>query len=278
MGNNRSKWFHDRKTIQSKYIVVPIWLHVPSPKTVCVQLGKSDSNVPVYVNLLDAPHVLIGGMKGGPAKSFCSMVAKNILSIPKSLVKKVLFFSQSGYKNPLAGNNDARFSFYDDPRGWARAINEILAGMTKEILKHESKTGGLEFKIDSEPATIIVFDDLLLALSISPSIYQSLLVIAQKGRCVGYHLILTADSRFDSDSFLPLAYNLPTRICFSVDSEEDSVFFVGCPDFGRELKDDVGMVCNFSDGTDSFFSEGRPSGELIHKTLFSLSPTSFDFD
>lgn len=198
-----------------------------SPLTLA--LGIDNANNPVFINLEDAPHVLIAGQTGS-GKSTCmhSIISSllfsryaNMLNLVLIDPKQVEFSKYDGLKYYLndstvitknhevpnmlyniCGEMDWRYSKFKE-----KGVNNII-GYNKS----------LENDVSQYLTRIVVIIDEMADLILSnPQEITTLLVrIAQMGRAAGIHLILSTQR--PSREVLPglLKANIPVKICFKV--------------------------------------------------------------
>lgn len=228
-------------------------------------LGIDNNNQPVFLNLEDAPHILVCGQTGS-GKSTCmhSIIASlmyssfapmlNLVLIDPKQVEftkysKLEWFKQRGpiitknHEVPdvlynLCGEMDWRYSKFKEV-----GVNNITG--------YNNVVNGYCF--NSMDRIVIVIDELADLILSNPKEITSLLVrIAQMGRAAGIHLILSTQR--PSREVLPglLKANIPVKICFKVTTAVNSRVVLDVAGAENLIGKGDGLLDNGRDGLQRF--------------------------
>jgi S-DNA-T family DNA segregation ATPase FtsK/SpoIIIE len=222
-------------------------------------LGIDNNNQPIFLNLEDAPHILIAGQTGS-GKSTCmhSIITSLLFSRFPSMLnlilidpKQVEFTKYANLKYYLNDSTvitknhevpnilynvcaemDWRYSKFKE-----KGVNNII-GYNQCFVHPAMETMG---------RIVVIIDEMADLILSNPKEITTLLVrIAQMGRAAGIHLILSTQR--PSREVLPglLKANIPVKICFRVTTAVNS----------RVILDTSGAEDLIGNG-DGFFDNGR---------------------
>ena len=215
-------------------------------------LGVDTTGAPVVIDLAKAPHLLLAGAtKQGKSVTVGAIIASLLFSRRPEEVKfllidpKLVAFSHLGglVKHHLAYLPGAsEDGIIRHPQEAAESLEALCAEMdrrygvlfgskAKNIQEYCGKAGG-----ETMPRIVTVFDEfadfLLMPGSLRPlakRIRNAVIRLAQKGRAVGIHLVLTTQ-RPSTDVLSGLIRaNFPTRIAFRVPGRVDSLTILDQP-------------------------------------------------
>jgi S-DNA-T family DNA segregation ATPase FtsK/SpoIIIE len=205
----------------------------------------------IIPNLLDVPHLLVGGQSGGGKSAFLRQIITTLY-----LRNEDLKFSLVDLKGGLEFQLFERLKRIkviggtDDAASFLESIDGTLEYRMKLLKKHscvdmeayvhllnEKKAKGVFLEEDSEDLTreIIVVDEaaeMFLASSKSSATAvqtarKVLSQVARQGRAVGVHLIV-ATQRPDAKALDPqIKANLPGVICYRMTNDPSSISVLG---------------------------------------------------
>ncbi len=209
-------------------------------------LGKNKSNLPVYCNIVDLPHLLIGGTTGS-GKTTClnSIILSLLLTKKPDQVKLV-----------LVDPKKVEFSLYKDIPHllWPVIDDSMMAvNMLKKIVvfienRYDlfASAGVKNIDIYNEqignncmnhlPRIVIIIDHFSDLMTVTgKDVEQSVRRISELARNAGIHLILSTQ-RPSSDVLTgTIKSNIPSRISFALPSEIDSKIILDQPGADRLL-------------------------------------------
>lgn len=191
-------------------------------------IGKNLNNEEIQLNLLDTPHLLIGGSTG----SGKSCILNNIIT---SLVRK---YDENYFRTILIDVKQVEFSQYKNIKQLATPVitdvekaidilNKMCSIMTNRynILSENNARNIEEYNAKTSDKLVyylIVVDELADLFIQAPDIEVILCRLAQLGRAAGIHLIL-ATQRPDRETITGrLKVNIPSRLALTVASVYDS--------------------------------------------------------
>jgi DNA segregation ATPase FtsK/SpoIIIE, S-DNA-T family len=196
-----------------------IW---PIGKIQCL-LGESVRGEPLFFDLVEAPHTIIGGSSGSGKSTLlhtiiANLVSRNDVELELMDTKNIEF---AAYKN------------YSDNVHTSFAYNECSITMKKLCEEMEYRYTMMAEKGVSEtyfPYRVLVIDEFadLIMQDYNKSIYRALVELAQKSRAAGIHIIL-ATQRPDAKVISgEIKANFPCRIATRVSSGIDSKIVLDC--------------------------------------------------
>lgn len=227
-------------------------------------LGVDNINNPVFINLEEAPHILIAGQTGS-GKSTCT----------HSIISSLLFSRYPSMLNIiLIDPKQVEFTKYQNLKYYLRdckvitknhevpdVLYNVCAEMDWRYSKFKEKgVNNIEGynKCFEQPAyeamdrIVIVIDEMAdLILSNPKEINHLLVKIAQMGRAAGIHLVLSTQRPSREVFSGLLKANIPVKICFKVTSAINS----------RVVLDTSGAENLIGKG-DGYLDNGRDS--LLH--------------
>lgn len=188
-------------------------------------VGRDDNNQQFYIDLADAPHILVAGATGS-GKSVC--VNNLILSLLK-------YNSPEQLKLILIDPKQVEFSQYEGIKHLAKPIVttpemalQHLKWATDEMDKRYSKMTRKGVRNINEcltlfPRLVIVIDELTnLILSSKKDTEYYIETLCAKGRACGIHLIVATQNPTSKVITGRIKANIPTRLAFTTASITDS--------------------------------------------------------
>jgi S-DNA-T family DNA segregation ATPase FtsK/SpoIIIE len=198
-----------------------------------VVLGRDTYNNPVYVDLVDAPHLLVAGTTGSGKSVWLHSVINSLLCTKTPKEVKFLLVDPKRVElkayeclphlaKPIAYEADEAEELLD----WAveemdRRFLLLDKTSSKDIRVHNSLVSSssripyLVFIIDE-------FSDLVMTSKLKKTFEDKVIRLAQKARAVGIHLILATQKPIKTVVTSLIKGNMPSRISFSVPSNMDS--------------------------------------------------------
>jgi DNA segregation ATPase FtsK/SpoIIIE, S-DNA-T family len=221
-----------------------VWLDVPRPPSewknqgaeplstwqapamgLPVLLGVDVVGDLVVRDLLDAPHLLVAGTTGS-GKSIClhSMLLSLLLTRSPQQVQWLLIDPKR--VEMIAYSHEAHLYAPIVTDGSEAVL--ALKGMVQEMVSREKLLASRAARdwaglgADAPPRLVVVVEELAALLAQAPEAEEPLIMLAQKARATGIHLVL-ATQRPDSATFSGLLRsNIPSRIALTVQKSAES--------------------------------------------------------
>ena len=178
-------------------------------------IGNSLSNDPIFVNIADAPHMLVAGSTGSGKSTLLNVLISNLLrnNIRTSLIdlKGVDFFEYNRFRNFNIASS------YDD------AYSLIKLYINQMNLLYSNIISGKIKKENIYPSVIIIdeFADLIMQ-DFSGEFKNNLLKLIQKCRAVSIHVIIATQRPSVKIIDGNIKANIPVRIACKTSSGIDS--------------------------------------------------------
>jgi S-DNA-T family DNA segregation ATPase FtsK/SpoIIIE len=188
-------------------------------------LGVDIAGAPVIRDLIEAPHLLVAGTTGS-GKSIClhTVLLSLLAHQPQNKLQLVLIDPK---RVELA-------AYQDTPHLLAPVITDgveaarCLKNLVREMESREkllAASGAREWQAlgdSAPPRLVVVVEELADLLAQAPEVENFLVLLAQKSRAAGMHLVL-ATQRPDAATFSGLLRsNVPSRIALTVQKAADS--------------------------------------------------------
>lgn len=190
-----------------------------------VLLGVDVEGAPVAYDLVDAPHLLVAGTTGS-GKSVClHALLLSILStrLPQN-VQLVLIDPKRVEFTPYQGSSALYTPVVTEGTDAIRCLKGLVREMDsrEKLLAARGAREWGELGNDAPPRLVVVVEELAALLAQAPEAEESLVLLAQKARAAGIHLVL-ATQRPDAATFSGLLRaNIPSRIALTVQKAADS--------------------------------------------------------
>jgi S-DNA-T family DNA segregation ATPase FtsK/SpoIIIE len=239
-------------------------------------LGVDVIGVPVVVDLVSMPHLLVGGATGsGKSVGLGTMLVSLLCKLRPDELKLILVDPKRLEFTPYADVPHLLFPIVTQPTDAARCLKWVVQEMEKRyqilaetgvrnILEYQKlvgrggKAGGPELK--PMPFMVVMIDELAdLMMVAARDVETSIIRIAQMARAAGIHLIV-ATQRPSVDVVTGLIKaNFPSRIAFRVSSKVDS----------RTILDAPGAEKLLGRGDMLFMSSASPDLKRVHGAFMS---------
>lgn len=192
-----------------------------STAVIPLAIGRNTVGEPVIIDLDHAPHILLAGA-AGTGKRVCigSMIFSMIRNFTPDELKFVMFKSKIVKPSIFDEPPHLQMPIVNDTEKFAAVLHQIADEMDKRLAMPSDE------KI---PYLVIIIDELaaLLTGENKIAVETDIARIAQKGRKVGIHLIIS--TQYPMNIPVVILANIPTKLCFQVDSESDSKLVLGEP-------------------------------------------------
>ncbi len=207
------------------------------PASLPVPLGVNSKNKERYIELIRAPHLLVGGATGTGKSVFlnsliCSLLYKNS---PKDLQlllidpKQVEFGQYNGLPHLLAGKVITKAEECFNALEWAikevdRRYGLFVQMMDKgQYIVHIDEYNQAVEEKDKLSKIVIVIDEFIdFILFDEGRMLNCIQRICQKSRAAGIHLVLATQRARAASAHKTILSNMPARICFATAAREDS--------------------------------------------------------
>jgi S-DNA-T family DNA segregation ATPase FtsK/SpoIIIE len=195
------------------------WLNTSA--AVPIAIGKNAVGEPVILDLDRAPHILLAGASGtGKSTSVNSMIISMIKKFTPKELQFVMFDPKIVELDIFRDLPHLQMPIVNDAEKFAAVLHQIADEMDKRLaMPAEKKT----------PRHVIIIDELadLLTGEDKIAVETDIARIAQNGRNVGIHLIISTQHPMNIP--VVILANIPTKLCFQVDSEFASKQVLGEP-------------------------------------------------
>lgn len=232
-----------------------------NPSKTCVAIGKGIENSPIYADIKNMPHLLVAGGVGTGKSMFMNTLITSILFKARPDEVRFIMIDPKGVEFSIYSDiPHLAAPIITDPRKAAGALNWAVTEMNKRydaLERLEAKN--IDFyneKVTNSPELgtympklIIIIDELSdLMLQMKNPIEQYIMILAQKARAAGIHLII-GTQRASADVFTGvIKANIPSRAAFKTYSGIDS----------RNILDQNGAEKLLSRGDMYFAYMGKP--------------------
>lgn len=190
-----------------------------------VLLGVDVEGAPVTYDLADAPHLLVAGTTGS-GKSVClhALLLSVMTARSPQQAQLVLIDPKRVEFTPYQG----LAALYAPVITEGSEATRCLKGLVREMESREKLLAARgarewgELGGDAPPRLVVVVEELAALFAQAPEAEESLVLLAQKARAAGIHLVL-ATQRPDAATFSGLLRaNIPSRIALTVQKAADS--------------------------------------------------------
>ena len=198
-----------------------------STAVIPLAIGKNAVGEPVIIDLDRAPHILLAGACG-TGKSVCinSMIFSMIRNFTPDELQFVMFDPKIVELDFFSELPHLQMPIVNDSEKFATILHKIADEIDKRLAMPSDETF---------PSLVIVIDELaaLLTGKDKITVETDIVRIAQKGRKVGIHLIIS--TQYPMNIPVVIKVNITTKLCFQVCSESDSKLVLGEPDAEKLL-------------------------------------------
>lgn len=192
-------------------------------------LGKTLTGEDLFTDLTRHPHLLVGGATGAGKSIFLHVLLQSLLfSSNRKNLRLVLVDPKRVEFSPYKNSNHLACPILEDLKDIDSALSGLVAEMEKRYqrLKKRGRRDITSFNISSTEKmsyVVVVIDEAAdILLQDNGSIKQSIILLTQKARAVGIHVVL-ATQRPSADVVDGLIKaNFPVRIAFKTASATDS--------------------------------------------------------
>lgn len=188
-------------------------------------IGQDTDNQPFYIDLAEAPHILVAGATGS-GKSVC--LNNIILSLikynsPKQL-QLMLIDPKSVEFQQYRGLKHLAKPIITGPENALKALLSAENEMNKRYLKMAFKgIRNINEHPEMFPRLVIIIDELAsLMMTNKKETEQCIESLAAKGRACGIHLIVATQNPTSKVITGRIKANIPTRLAFTTSSIADS--------------------------------------------------------
>jgi DNA segregation ATPase FtsK/SpoIIIE, S-DNA-T family len=215
-----------------------------SDELLAVPLGKSLSGDIIYMNIVEMPHVLIAGATNS-GKSSClnSIIISLLMKAKPSELKFIMIDPKMVELSIYNGVPHLLSPVVVNPKKAASALHWAVEEMEnrfrvlveknfKSLIEYnkaanKNKNGEEDFK--PLPYIVLFIDELADLMMVSASeVEDSICRIAQMGRAVGMHLVISTQRPSVNVITGLIKANVPSRIAFMVTSNVDSRVILDC--------------------------------------------------
>ena len=217
--------------------VLPWVPELLAPDTLTIPIGEDVYGQKHSINLIDAPHILIGGTTGSGKSIFLNTIIKALSAqmgpddLRMILVdpKRTEFVAWSDLKHLeakiLTEADDVEMTLRWVVEQMEERYERLRVAKVKNIRDYRKSFRDM-------PYLVIVIDelaDLMLSAEKRESIENSIIRLAQKARAVGIHIV--AATQRPSVDVIPgiMKANFPTQIAFMVNKRVDSTVILDQP-------------------------------------------------
>jgi len=210
----------------------------------CVPLGKNLSGDIVYMDIKKMPHVLIAGATNS-GKSSClnSIITSLLMKVRPSQVKFILIDPKMVELSLYNGIPQLLTPVVIDPKKASSVLSWAVEEMEKrfrilveyncksiEIYNFEVRRNKNKYaELKALPYILIFIDELADLMMVSASeVEDSICRVAQMGRAVGIHLVVSTQRPSVNIITGLIKANIPSRISFMVASNTDSRVILDC--------------------------------------------------
>ena len=192
-----------------------------STAVIPLAIGRNTVGEPVIIDLDHAPHILLAGAAGtGKSTSVTSMIVSMIKKFTPDELQFIMFDPKIVELDIFRDLPHLQIPIVNDAEKFTAVLHKIADEMDQRLtIPSDEKL----------PPLVIIIDELaaLLTSKDKIAVETDIARIAQNGRNVGIHLIIS--TRHPVDIPVVILANIPTKLCFQVDSEFASEQVLGEP-------------------------------------------------
>lgn len=202
-----------------------------------VPLGKKVNDEVVWIDLNDAPHVLIGGTTGSGKSIFLNNLITTLLmrNTPEQL-RFLLFDPKHVELNRYRDEPHLLCPIVKDANEAVEVLNKLLEEMEERysIFAKQYCCNITEYNEEAEekgltklPYIVVIIDEFADLVDCNREISAQVLSLAQKSRAAGIHLVVATQRPTTKVVTGALKANMPTKIAFMMSNMVDSVTMLG---------------------------------------------------
>jgi S-DNA-T family DNA segregation ATPase FtsK/SpoIIIE len=192
----------------------------PTPHGFMLDMGVDIMGKSILMDFREFPHMIVAGATGSGKSVFLNSLIYQLKDMPLEVVlmdpKRVELAEWRGIPNLK--------EYADD----AESINVILTELVVEMNRRYDELQRLKLKNTngtSIPTIVVILDefgDLVVSSDYGPEIKRNILVLAQKARAAGIHLIIATQRPSTKIITGDIKSNFIVRVAFRVSSRVDS--------------------------------------------------------
>ena len=202
-----------------------------------VPIGKKVNDEVVWIDLNDAPHVLIGGTTGSGKSIFLNNLITTLLmrNSPEQL-KFLLFDPKHVELNRYRDEPHLLCPIVKDANEAVEVLNKLLEEMEERYSAFAKQycCNITEYNEEAEekgltklPYIVVIIDEFADLVDCNREISAQVLSLAQKSRAAGIHLVVATQRPTTKVVTGALKANMPTKIAFMMSNMVDSVTMLG---------------------------------------------------
>jgi len=248
--------------------------HLPMPVGVLpFYLGETIDGNPLWVDIHDAPHMLIAGATGSGKSTLLHTIVQNTYNFCQLNV--FLMDTKQIEFNRYEGQTSIEVDYtYRDCLDRLMTIYDQMNN-TYDSIRNGGDQANYYSSINCvDPYTLIVVDEFadLIMQDESDRLYEVVCKIAQKGRAAGIHMVI-ATQRPSVDIFRgTIKANFPTRIACRVSSRVDSQVVLDAPGANHLLGKGDALIRNHQYDCLRFQSAIVNQNERTNQYVSSTAP------
>ena len=214
-------------------------------RLLAVPLGKRVNDKSMWLDLNDAPHILISGTTGSGKSIFVNnLITTLMMRNTPDQVRFVLFDPKHVELNRYRDEPHLLCPIVKDADTALNVLNKLCEEMEERYRTFEEYycCNVIEYNELAEeqgltklPYIIVVIDEYADLVDMKHSINDPVILLAQKARAAGIHLVIVTQRPSTKVITGALKANMPTRIAFMTSSMVDSVTLLGEPGAERLL-------------------------------------------
>lgn len=217
-----------------------------------VVIGEGDNGEVILTDIQKAPHMIVGGASASGKTNFLfSIVLSLLLKNKASDLKIITVEGRDGYaKEYEIFEKIKQVKTIYDFEGFTYILKYLVNEMelrysmlqkaqVRNIEQYNNCEDVVSGRLDKLPYIVVILDEIVSYLindeyEINNELANRLYALVQKSRASGIHIILS--SIFIDRLPRDLLANIPTRICFKIDSYLSRLILDGCSTDGLDGK------------------------------------------
>lgn len=192
---------------------------VPAPKGFELAIGVDIEGNTKYFDIREAPHMLVAGATGSGKSVFINSLIHQLSSVPNS---ELYLFDPKVVELAKFKNYPRVKEYLTDTKDIAESLENLVTEMNVRYEKlSQSGARNIE-EYGGRMGYKFVFIDEYGDLTLRSTVEQSVLLLAQKARACGIHLILSTQRPSVDIISGVIKANFPTKVAFRMSKETDS--------------------------------------------------------